>query len=86
MIARGCSKPKMETKSAITDIGKHWRRELFLTQLVYDLMEHHNQFHISQINVQNFFLVEGPTGEVYNCSSPRKQSLQQIASCLLFLQ
>lgn len=76
----------METKSVITDIGKHWTRELFLTQFICDLVEHHNRFHISQISVLNFFLVEGHRGEVYKCSSARKQSLQQIASCLLFLQ
>lgn len=54
---------------------------------VSDLVEQHsNQFHISQINVLKKILVGGHRGEIYKCSCARKQSRQQIASCLLNLQ
>lgn len=59
--------------------------ELFLVQFICDLVEHHNQFCISQIHVLNIFLGVGShRGEVYKSSSAKKQSLQQIASCLYY--
>lgn len=48
-------------------------------------MEHHNRFRIPRIHVLNIFLGTGShRGEVYMSSSAKKQSLQQIASCLFF--
>lgn len=44
MIIKGFSKLRMETKTVITNVAKHWTRELFLMQFIFDLMEHHNHF------------------------------------------